>query len=349
MMEFPQREVCRTVPSWQLVERVAICMCVVAVLLLPNIAGCSGHGAADAARAIPGTEQVAIYDFAISVSPDERWMAFTEWVLPKSRVFEDLSPYEYPVRITTLDLKTGENVRHSIDSLAPLDLGFSADDPNWKRRAGLELIEKRFRPPGWNGNLFHLQPYRFLPRYSAIVALDVRVPGLSAAASPETSTTCSDCPPMTSVQFRDRTWDLLSNDVSAVVRDGTVSSMYFVGEGPYRKNMILRLEPDGDEELVVERQKKRGVLMSVVGIRVAPDERFLAYHVHSKKQAFLAGPKEELFVLELSTRREKRIARYGYMSNLVWSPDSQRLYFAGGEYSSDSAVRVVDVPSVFER
>ena len=113
--------------------------------------------------------------------------------------------------------------------------------------------------------------------------------------------------------------------------------------------MILRLGPDGDEELVVEREEKRGILLAITCVRVSPDERYLAYVVNTKKQEFLAGPREELLIRELTGGHEKRIARYGYMGNLIWSPDSQRLYFAGGEYSSDSAVRVVDVPAVFER
>ena len=321
-------------------------MCVVAVLLLPNIAGCSGHGAGDTIQAIPGTEQVAIYEFAISVSPDERWLAFTEWVLPKSRVFEDLSPYEYEARVATLNLKTGESVRHSINSLQPNDLGFSTDDQGWKGVAGLEVIEKRFRPPGWLGTIFRFQTY-----YGGVqIVLQADEPGMRIdQEAPGTSSSCSDCPPMTSVQFRDRAWGLLSNDVSAVVRDGVVSSIYFVGEGPYRTNMILRLGSDGDEQLLVEREEKAGVLLAIASVRVSPDERYLAYVVNTKKQEFLAGPREDLFIRDLKGARERRIAQYGYMSNLIWSPDSRRLYFAGGEYSSDSAVRVVDVPAVFER
>jgi hypothetical protein len=38
------------------------------------------------------------------------WLALTEWVLPKSRVYEALSAYEYEVRIATMDLQTGEVV-----------------------------------------------------------------------------------------------------------------------------------------------------------------------------------------------------------------------------------------------
>lgn len=82
----------------------------VAVLLFLCVAGCSDRRTNVVVRPISGTEQVSIDLFSISVSPDERWLALTEWVLPKSRVYEALSAYEYEVRIATMDLQTGEVV-----------------------------------------------------------------------------------------------------------------------------------------------------------------------------------------------------------------------------------------------
>jgi hypothetical protein len=35
------------------------------------------------------------------------------------------------------------------------------------------------------------------------------------------------------------------------------------------------------------------------------------------------------------------------IGNLIWSAAGERLYFAGGGYSSDAAVRVVDVKEAF--
>ncbi len=113
--------------------------------------------------------------------------------------------------------------------------------------------------------------------------------------------------------------------------------------------MILRLRAEGEEEVVVEREEKKGTMMIIAGLRVSPNERYLAYTVNSKKQAFLAGPRDEIFVMDLQTGKEIRVARYSYSGNLIWSPDSDRLYFASGEYSSDSAVRIVDVAATFGR
>jgi len=107
--------------------------------------------------------------------------------------------------------------------------------------------------------------------------------------------------------------------------------------------MILRQCLEGEEEVVVDKEKKSGTHMSITCIRVSPDERYLAYVVRSKKQAFLAGPRETVYIRNLITNREAEIATYGYVGNLMWSPAGERLYFAGGGYSSDSAIRVVDV------
>ncbi len=174
-----------------------------------------------------------------------------------------------------------------------------------------------------------------------------------ANGPPDTIGTCSDCPPVISAQFRDRSWDLLSAEVSAVFHDGAVQAVYYVSS-PFQHNQvhhrsIYRITEVGDEQVVVEREKKGATMVGIAGIRVSPDARYLAYVVDSKKQAFLSGPQEELFIRELETGHEKRIAKYGFMSNLIWSPDSDRLYFAGGEYSSDSAVRIVDVAATFGR
>ncbi len=278
------------------------------------------------------------------MSPDEHWLAFTEWVLPKARVFEELSPYEYPIRVATMDLNTGEIIRHAIESLPPDPLGFSSSDKEWKGRAGLELIKHRLRPPGWRGNYFYLQPYY----YGVYVAMDRSVPGLQILANPNAPGECSDCPPLTSVEFRGRVWDLLSKDVAAVFEGGVVRCLYFRGESP-RINMILRLRDVGEEEVVVKRKEKQGAMVSIARVRVSPDGRYLAYVVYTKGLGFLDGPSEELFIRDLARGREKKIATYGYMSNLIWSPGGERLYFAGGEYQTDTAVRIVDVAATFPK
>ncbi len=313
------------------------------VFLALCLAGCSALKDGVVIQPIRGTEQVALYEFSISVSPDERWLAFTEWVLPKSRVFKDLPPDESPSRIATLNLKTGEVVRHTMDSIPPETLGFSPDERGWRRRRGFEIIERRFRPPGWRADTYHFQPY-----FQGVhVALDPVDPGIRIVAEPEEPASCSDCPPAFKVELRSRSWDLLSDEVSAVFRGGRIQSIYYKGERPYRTNLIYCLREDGDQKLVVERQAKKGTLMTIASLRVSPDERYLAYVVHSKRQAFLSGPREEVFVMDLQTNEHRKVAKHSYVGNLIWSPDGDRLYYAGGEYASDSAVYIVDVAATF--
>jgi hypothetical protein len=76
-------------------------------------------------------------------------------------------------------------------------------------------------------------------------------------------------------------------------------------------------------------------------------DRTLAYHVHSKKQAFLSGPQEDIYILDLDSREEKRIGRYSSAGNLIWSRDSGQLYLAGRDFSDRAAVYVVDVAETF--
>ena len=293
-------------------------------------------------RPIPGTEQVAIETFNITISPDERWLTFVEWKFPRKVLRKHLPPDEYDCRVTSLDLQSGTRTEHAVESVSPAALGFSDSDRQWKYHAAFRLIKERFRPPGWRGDHFYFQRYG-----GAYVALDPRKSGVVVAAQPGAPGACSDFPPVPNFQFRDRAWELRSSYESAVFREGAIRSVYYCGESGHRTNMILRLQETGEEEVIVEREKKKRTMLTIASVRVAPDERYLAYVVDSKKQEFLAGPREELFIRELATGREKKIARYGYMGNLIWSPDGNRLYFAGGEYSSDSAVRVVDVAATF--
>jgi hypothetical protein len=277
------------------------------------------------------------------VSPDEKWLTFVEWRLPaEARVKEQMSS-EYDARIASLNLQTGMRTQHSIDSLSPSALGFSNDPTRWKFHACFRLIKEVFRPPGWIGETFYFQRYG----RKTYVALDPSQPDMKIVADPDTTGTCSDCPPMTSVEFHGQSWDLLSNDVSAVVQGGRVRSIYYWGSQPNRVNAILRVREDGEEELVVDRHQLKGTMVTIAALRVSPDERYLAYVVRSKKQEFLSGPREELFIRDLQAGNEKPIASYMAIGNLIWSAAGERLYFAGGGYSSDAAVRVVDVKEAF--
>lgn len=66
-------------------------------------------------------------------------------------------------------------------------------------------------------------------------------------------------------------------------------------------------------------------------IRVSPDERYLAYEltVNLKSGIPLPTTRHELYVLDLSTGKERRVpGDFRIMGNLLWSADSKRLYYA---------------------
>jgi hypothetical protein len=327
------------------------------IVIFLCLAGCSSRDPDVVIRPIAGTAQVAPYDFCITVSPNERWLVFTEWKLPKSRVFDELPPDEYDLRLVSLDLETGERTEHAVESIPPKALGFAPSDVRWKHQVGLEIIENRFRPAGWRGERFYFQPYRLSDRYETNLALIPGRPGIQVAKKPEGPSTCSDCFPVGTSRFRGYSWELtprwgqVPNPVSVAVRDGAIRSVYYVRKPDHGRwdhyRSVYRLRGEGPQETLVELPAKKHVMISIVGVRVSPDERSLAYHVHSKKQAFLSGPREEIYILDLDSREEKRIGRYSSAGNLIWSRDSGRLYFAGRDFSNRAAVYVVDVAETF--
>lgn len=309
------------------------------------VTGCTTRAEDDATRVIPGTDEVAIEQFCITVSHGERWLTFVEWRLPaEARVNEQMSS-EYDTRIVSLNLQTGLRTQHSIDSLSPSALGFPSNQTRWKFHAGFRIIKELFRPPGWIGETFYFQRYD----RRTYLALDPSQSDIKIVAEPDRTGTCSDCPPMTSVEFHGRSWDLLSDDISAVVQDGRVFSIYYRESRPNRTNAILRVRDGSEGEVIVERHQQQGTRVMISGLRVSPDQRYLAYIVRSKKQEFLSGPREELFIRELRTGEEKLITSYGSIGNLIWSPAGERLYFAGGGIASDGAVRIVDVAAAFSQ
>lgn len=61
----------------------------------------------------------------------------------------------------------------------------------------------------------------------------------------------------------------------------------------------------------------------------------------------LPDVQEEVFVRDLETSKERKVAEFRYTSNLIWSADSERLYFAG--FGKATGVYRVRVDGVFSR
>jgi hypothetical protein len=318
------------------------CGRVVAIAILVLVAACSRLETRQFEHPIAGTEQLAVERFSITVSPDEKWLTFVEWMLPSDERVKRQFVGAGRTRISSLNLVTGTKTRHSIEALSPMAFGLPPERQDWTVAASARLTKEWFRPPGWVGGAFYFQKN---VRGGTLV-LDPGRPEIRQAAVPDTMGTCSDCPPGTSVELRGRTWDLLAADVSAVARNGKIRAVYSSKILADRRNVIVRILEDGDETVIVERRQEIGVMVAIATLRVSPDEKYLAYIVHSKKQAFLAGPDEELFIRDLQTGREEKIASHPTMSNLIWSPDGARLYFAGSLLWGDGMAYVVDVKKV---
>lgn len=315
----------------------------IALLGSSSLAACTPRAEDSSVRPIPGTEQLAVEEFCITVSPDDRWLTFVEWRRPEKERANNRTLSGYETQVTSLDLQSGVRTRHSIDGLSPEVLGFSSERKDWRLSAAYRIIEERFRPPGWIRGSFYFQRYG----RGTYLALDPTQPDIRVVDAPDTMGTCSDCPPGIAVDFRGRTWDLLSNDVSAVQRDGVVRAVYYWVGGAKGVNAIMRIGENGGEELVVDRRQKQGTLVTITALRVSPDEKYLAYVVRSKPQELLSGPREELSIRDLQSKEEKRIASHGSVGNLIWSPRGERLYFAGGSVGGDGTAYVVDIGTAF--
>ncbi len=316
------------------------------LLLLIWLTGCSSRDRGVVVERIPGTELTATEPYSFTISPDEQWLTFLEWIMPRSRFSkEGRSAYRY--HIVSLNLKTGERTEHSVESIPEGSIWASSRRIEWKYKAWRSVVD-RFRSSGWNSGVFYFEPRA----RSRDLALDPRKPAIHFATRPEIRT-CSDCPPRVAwdrapyARFLWNLYEPASNEVSAVLRGGLIHSIYYKGERPHRTRMILHLSEDGEREVIVERPRKTGTLITIVSVRVSPNERYLAYGLHSKKQEFLSGPRQEIFVLDLNTREEKKVGTHSSVSNLIWSPDSKRLYFAGGAYDDYRGIYVVDVAATF--
>ena len=319
-----------------------------AILMLVWLAGCKRDRGVVIEK-IPGTELTALEAYSLTISPDERWLTFLEWMMPRSRFREEAPTQMVQYHLVSLNLSTRQRTQHTVESIPEGSVWTPEHRAPWSYNVWWVVVD-RFRPSGWNGGVFYLDPRA----RTRDLALDPRKPEIYFATRPE-ALTCSDCPPHDAWQrtkYAHHLWNLYepaSNVVSGVFRDGAIRTIYHVGMGTDQKLMVFRLREDGDEKLILEKQGKKGTLSVIARVRVSPDERYLAYDLHSKKQEFLTGPRERVFILDLDTHKEKKVATHGYVSNLMWSPDGNRLYFAAGEYEDYAGIYCVNVPATFSR
>ena len=91
--------------------------------------------------------------------------------------------------------------------------------------------------------------------------------------------------------------------------------MYRVGTGDAREEVLRRSKPFRKT--------------SITELRISTNEQYVAYVLYSKLEAPIPLPdmKDEVFVRDLKSGKERKIADCRMTGNLIWSPDSSRLYF----------------------
>jgi hypothetical protein len=91
---------------------------------------------------------------------------------------------------------------------------------------------------------------------------------------------------------------------------------------------------DGEQTREVLRKQDGCRVFEINQVRISPDRTFLAYSAFATGKAYLPIPDHAttVFIRHLPSGEEKRAGRHMRVSNLIWSADSQRLYYAGSGF-----------------
>jgi len=255
-----------------------------------------------------------------------------------------MKPGDFPLRLVSSNLQTGVSVRHTLDSIPKGSILVTGVGP-WEDDAWFTL-HSRFDPAGWLNDRFYINTLARQRR----IAMDPLQASLRVVELPQGRLLCSDCPPTQVVAGRiggDKRPDI-SDERSVAWRDGRLSEYRY--EIDYKNGGVTRVSSDGQHELVVADKHRWGTMTFFGCVRVSPDEHYLAYTVMRKINFVIPLPDaaEDVYVMDLETRKEKRIGTWGYATNLIWSGDSRTLYFGGeGKVNRKSGIYVVDVAGTF--
>jgi hypothetical protein len=304
---------------------------VVGGFVLAHCAACSDYN--DHIVAILGTEMVTLPSspWGISVSQDEKWLVF--WEL--SRGVE----HPYDGHLCTLDLETGKKTVHNIERVRDQMTSYSNVDP-WG------VISSDFYGACWPDGGCYVPMYIGFAWRSLVF-----VPGVPGGDwSPVTKNLgCSDCPPRGRAEAAAEhivgRWILNHPRLFSLPKSvgQSETSLYHIDRS-YDGASIVRTDSSGSHPLV-QHPHRRFRNARINALRVSPNERYLAYGLFLKLRSPIPLPDQEieLYVHDLVEGEEYTIStRYRDISNLIWSPDSERLYFAGFQ-GEKRAVYQVDV------
>jgi len=138
--------------------------------------------------------------------------------------------------------------------------------------------------------------------------------------------TCSDCPPYYLDPKHPKTYSGLH--MSRSWQNGQLGESVF----ECSRKGIIKTSPGKEDVVVIKAWPKKRFQMDVDfrGVRISPDERYLAYRFHRGLMDIFPGEggKTHLYLKDLETGKDVRLISMKSFGNMIWSSDSKRLYFS---------------------
>ena len=298
------------------------------------------HGAV---RRFPHTELAKIDmgsdgHVAIAVSPDDRWLVFSEYAADFPELLEiDVADW---YRLASIDLQSGVKRTHR----APPDL------PTY-----FFMPHGMVSPDGaacWIDGVFVLDLH---DKRSKSLVVNPAQDELELRPLDKAPMECSDCAPVQ-----------VSGTRAKARWSNFESRAWKSADGPvdYKctGDAIVRIVPDSRDKTVISKLSKWrfGMVAQMDRLGVSPDGRYIAYSVLRdlvNVVPFIPGSgwTQYLYVRDLKSRRDRQLAVRSELSNLAWSSDSRKLYFSSKDVSGliftrvGGSVCVVDMADVFGR
>ncbi len=262
------------------------------------------HGAV---QLLPGTARASAEVGSISLSPAGRWLAFTELTAEPTGA-KDLRPRDM-YSVASVDLESGEATSHSDSSKCAWN-EYLYETIGWEGAAS------------WQGEALLLRDCDGRGRYLAMRGGHQQ---LEVVERSRELLTCSDCAVASSAMHAiDWPQHLTSN--YSYTADGT--AVYYQIDGV----RMADAAQSGRKVVSPFAKKYLGMTTQFAQLRVSPDGHYLAYCVFYSLYVPVipgSGWVHYLYLKDLRSGREARIAARFSLSNLVWSRDSRRLFFAG--------------------
>jgi hypothetical protein len=253
---------------------------------------------------------------ALSLSPDEHWVTYWE-CYTESRGTESRS------RLCSVDLTNDRRVVHSPDSLRTQSDGSRAD---W------DDVAWGFDPGGWSGAKLFVDGHDLTaavdPAQEFIVPCTVLPKYRMGSDGPSWRVVAGE---LSRRNMRTENFELERQSL-VWASNGKPRELYYVQHLENDVDAIMCR--DGDETREVLKKQDRYRFYTINQVRVSPDRTFVAYSANGHGKAHLGIPDygSTVFIRHLPTGEEKRAGRHFRVSNLIWSADSERLYYAGSGF-----------------